>query len=211
MKTRPIALALSALLVAACGADYNAVALTDVCFPPEPGTGGVCQYSATCDATLASTASLDVVVATEAFQLPIEITNQLLASNSSADGRVNVNDAFVQQIEMEYVGAPLAASTIPVQVTVPAAGNSVEVLQLIQASDYATLQSLIPTSASKLQLVVKVRASGILGSQQKFTTAWFQIPVDVFANVYPANPCPTGTLFTGACPAWGQTSVIKCE
>jgi hypothetical protein len=87
----------------------------------------------------------------------------------------------------------------------------VKVLQLIQPSDYAALQSLVPTSASKLQLVVKVRASGIYGSQAKFTTAWFQIPVDVYANVYPANPCPAGTVFAGACPAYGQTSVIKCE
>lgn len=211
MKTRPIVLALPALLAAACGADYNAVALTDVCFPPEPGTGGVCEYSATCDATLASTANLDVAVAQEAFQLPVEFTNQLLNSADTGAGQVNVNDAFVQQIEMEYVGAPLAASTIPVQATVPAGGATVKVLQLIQPSDYPALQSLVPTSASKLQLVIKVRASGVFGSQSKFTTAWFQIPVDVFANVYPANPCPTGTVFTGACPAYGQTAVIKCE
>jgi hypothetical protein len=211
MKTRQIALALPALLAAACSAQYNAVALTNVCFPPEPGTGGVCQYAATCDATLAGTANLDVAVATQAFQLPVEFTNSLQASNDATNGRINVNDAFVEQIEMEYVGAPLAASTIPIQATVKAGGTTVEVLQLIQASDYAALQALIPTSASKLQLVVNVRGSGIYGSQSKFTTAWFQIPVDVFANVYPANPCPTGTTITGACQAYGQTSVIKCE
>ena len=86
-----------------------------------------------------------------------------------------------------------------------------KVLQLIQTADYATLQAQIPTAASSLQLILKVRASGIYGSQNKFTTAWFQIPVDVYSNVYPANPCPAGTTLTGVCPAYGQTSVIKCE
>jgi hypothetical protein len=211
MKTRALALALPALLAAACGADYTAVALTNVCFPPEPGTGGVCQYSATCDAQLADTANLDVAVAYAPFQLPIEFKNQLASSANTSNGTVNVNDAFVQQIEIEYVGAPLAPLTLPVQATVPSAGATVKVLQLIQTADFATLQAQIPTSASSLQLILKVRASGVYASQNKFTTAWFQIPVDVYSNVYPANPCPTGKTLTGVCPAYGQTSVIKCE
>jgi hypothetical protein len=214
MKTHSLALAALAALLASCGGPYNAVSLTNVCFPPTPADGGTCVVSATCDATLASTAELDVAVAPQAFQLSVQFDNQLPSSTDTGNGQVNVNDAFVREVELRYAGANLAPVTLPVQVTVLSGGQSVEVLPLIPTSYYATLAALLPTSASSLQLVISVRATGVYGNAAGFTTAWFQIPVIVYngSGFFPVDPCAAqGKVLTGWCPQPGQTATFKCE
>jgi len=214
MKTHPLALAVLAGLLASCGGAYNAVALTNVCFPPTPGDGGVCVLSSTCEQTLASTPELDVAVAPQAFQLSVQFDNQLPSSTNTANGQVNANDAFVRQTEMSYSGANLAPITTDVQVTVRTGGSTVEVLELVPTSYYAALGALLPTAASSLQLVISVRAKGVYGNGAGFTTAWFQVPVTVYNNsgFFGTDPCiAQGKVLTGWCPQPGQTAVYKCE
>ena len=45
-----------------------------------------------------------------------------------------------------------------------------------------------------------MRAHGVLGSQDAFTTAWFHVPVTVCNDCLAPSPCPTGKTYAAACP-----------
>jgi hypothetical protein len=75
--------------------------------------------------------------------------------------------------------------------------------------------ALLPPGAGTLSLVVKVRGHGVLTSQDSFTTAWFQIPVEVCSGCLDALTCPAGTIMASCPPAPGaqnpgQTASVTC-
>ena len=80
---------------------------------------------------------------------------------------------------MNYSGAAVAPWTDNQSITVPAEGSSGALLRLIPAQYFP---ALVPPGAARLSLVVNVRGHGHLGSQDSFTTAWFQVPVEVCAG-----------------------------
>ncbi len=216
MKIRTLAAAAAALGLSACSAEFSGVGIYAICAPPAPdATTGACLYPATCDAVFAGTPVLDVTTAQLDFRLPVQIDNQLVDNSSTADGRVNTNDAFIQSFEMKYSGATVEPWTVADSVTVPAAGSSGALLRLIPVAYFG---ALVPPGAATLSLVVSVRGHGILGSQDSFTTAWFQVPVEVCAGCLDANFCPSGQVFAGSCPpaapgatSPGQSASILCE
>src|SRR5512137_2354174 len=126
MNTRTLTAALLALGLSACSAPFSGVAINAICYPPTPdATTGVCVYPATCDATLVGNAKLDATTARLDFRLPLQFNNQLESNASTADGRVNTNDAFIQSLEMNYSGgASIASWSVPVAITVPSAGST---------------------------------------------------------------------------------------
>jgi hypothetical protein len=205
MNIRTLAAAVLALGLSACAAEFNGVGIYAICSPPEPdGTTGACLYPATCDATFAGTPVLDVTTAQLDFRLPFQVNNALPDNSSTSDGRINTNDAFIQSLEITYSGATLAPWNVAEALTVPAAGSSGALLRLIPVQYFP---ALVPTGASRLSIVVNVRAKGILASQDSFTTAWFQVPVEVCAGCLSGAFCPAGSVMA-SCPsaALGQTS-----
>ncbi|MGA8893320.1 MAG: hypothetical protein WB493_17300 [Anaeromyxobacteraceae bacterium] len=213
MKTRTLAAAALALGLSACSAEFSPVAIFSICAPPDPDTtNGSCVYPASCDNTLAGNPVLDVGNATVDFRLPVELQNTLKDNSSTLDGRINTNDAFVQSWEMTYSGADLPPWSVAGAVTVPAAGTGSAVLRLIPSSYFT---SILPPGAARLSLIVKVRGHGVLTSQDSFTTAWFQIPVEVCAGCLDALTCPAGTILASCPPAPGaqnpgQTASVAC-
>jgi hypothetical protein len=214
MKTRTLAAAVLALGLSACSAEFSPVAIFSVCAPPDPDTtNGSCTYPATCENTLAGTPVLDVSNATIDFRLPVELQNSLKDNSSNLDGRINTNDAFIQSWEMTYSGVDLAPWSVAGAVTVPAEGTGSAVLRLIPV---AYFNSILPAGASTLSLIVKVRGRGVLTSQDSFTTAWFQVPVEVCAGCLDALTCPAGTILASCPPASpdaqnpGQTASSAC-
>jgi hypothetical protein len=179
MKTRTLA-AVLALGLSACAAEYSAVGIYAICAPPTPDTTtGACVYPATCSATFAGTPLLDTTTALLDFRLPVQMNNSLADNSSTTSGLVNTNDAFVQSFEITYAGAPLEPWNVAAAITIPTAGSSGALLSLIPYQYFAS----IPVSGSSMtQVLVSVRAHGVLGSQSSFTSAWFQIPVNVCAG-----------------------------
>jgi hypothetical protein len=206
MKTRNFAAAILALGLSACSAEYSAVGIQAICAPPAPDpTTGACLYPATCAATFAGTPLLDATTAKLDFRLPFQLNNLLVSNANAADGRVNTNDAFVQSFEMTYPGTTLPTQTITAAVTVPTAGSSGALISLIPVGSFAVIAPPGATATTRIQ--VNVRAHGVLASQDSFTTAWFQVPVDVCSGCLAGSICPPGSILA-TCPstAFGQSS-----
>jgi len=205
MNIRTLAAAVLALGLSACSAEFSAVSVYAICAPPDPDTAsGACLYPATCDATFAGTPVLDVTTAQLDFRLPFQLNNDLVDNSSLIDGRINTNDAFIKNFEITYSGAAVAPWTDTQSITVPAEGSSGALLRLIPVQYFP---SLVPPGAARLSLVVNVRGHGNLASQDSFTTAWFQVPVEVCAGCLAGTICPPGDVLA-TCPATapGQTS-----
>jgi hypothetical protein len=215
MKTRTLSAAALALGLSACAAEFSPVSIFEVCKPPDPDTAnGSCLYPATCDAGLAGTPVLDVTTAQLDFRLPVQIDNSLLDNSLAADGRINTNTAHIQSFEMTYTGAALAPWSVGAATTVPTTGSAGAVLRLIPKEYFA---SLAPPGSATTNVVVNVRAHGVLDSQDSFTTAWFKIPVSVCAGCLASSFTCTAPAVLVTCPPAstvggqpGQTATLGC-
>jgi hypothetical protein len=130
------------------------------------------------------------------------------------DGRINTNNANIQSFEMTYTGAALAPWSAGAAITVPTAGSSGAVLRLIPV---AYFPALAPLGSATTNIVVNVRAHGILTSQDSFTTAWFKIPVAVCAGCLASSFTCTPPAVLVTCPSAaapglppGQTATPAC-
>jgi hypothetical protein len=215
MKIRTLAAAALALGLSACAAQSSAVSIYALCVPPAPDTtSGACLYPATCDATLAGTPKLDARTAKLDFRLPIQLNNLLTDNSSKADGRVNTNDAFVQSLEITYSNAGVSPWNPLVAVTVPTAGSAGTLFPLIRVQDFPALMPSSP--AGTANVVVNVRAHGVLASQDAFTTAWFPIPVEVCDGCLSVGLTCTSPAIPVYCPSSadlgspGQTANAAC-
>ena len=120
MKIRTLAVAALAASLSACSSEFSGINIYETCAPPDPdSTSGQCLYPATCDATLASTPTLDVSTAQLDFRLPVQVNNDLVDNSSPTDGRINTNNATVQSWEITYTGAALAGVNLATFVRVP--------------------------------------------------------------------------------------------
>jgi hypothetical protein len=155
---------------------------------------------------------LDVATAQIDFRLPVQINNTLL--DNSSGGQINTNSAYIQSLEMTYIGTAIQQRTRDLSITVPASGSSGAVLPLIRVQDFP---ALAPPGGATTNIVVNVRAHGILASQDAFTTAWFQVPVSVCAGCLASNFTCTPPAFLVTCPSAatpgvqpGQTATPAC-
>lgn len=212
MTTRALATATATLAIAlaGCPVDFSGVSIAGVCSPPTPdATTLACEYPATCGTYFAGTPVLDAGTAGQAidFRLPVEIDNQLPNNADSASGRVNTNDAQITSFEVMYTGVTLPTWNVPATVTVKAAGTAGALLRLIPVQYFA---SIVPPADTTRQMVVSVRAHGVLTSQDAFTTAWIQVPVEVCNGCLASVTwCPTGKTFAAACPSAPAPSPIQ--
>jgi len=210
MKTRSLILAALALSLGSCSAPYNGVSMFEVCaFPSPDSSTGACLYAATCTNSLAGNSFLDVATAGYDFVLPIQFNNQLASSADSTNGTVDANTAYVQSIEVQYLGANgLQPLTVPVTFTVPSGGSTTGVIPLIPVADFAKLPV---TAGGFTDIVLSLKAKGVCLSQETFTTQTFQVPVTLCSGCLAGNPCPTGKTLQGVCPQLGQTASVSCQ
>jgi hypothetical protein len=213
MKIRTLAATALATALAGCSAEFSGVAIYEICSPPDPeATSGSCLYPATCSAQFGGTPKLDVLTAALPFRLPVQINNTLPDNSDPANGRINTNNAVIETLELTYTGVALDPVTVPTSIRVGTNGSSGALLELIPV---AYFPSLVPAGAATTSLVVNVRGRGVLDSQSSFTTAWFQVPVQICAGCL-AGSCPPGTV-VASCPGTapgatspGQSASVTC-
>lgn len=200
MNARPLA-PLALLLAAGCAVDnFASVQFLEICFPPAP-TSNACIYPAACDATLLGRPFVDVSGAF-ILEVPIELRNQLVPNTDTSTGRVNTSDAHVEKYTISYsmAGVALPGTTVLANDTVPAAGNTVVLVEVLPSATITALATVAPSAPTTL--VAEVVASGRYDNGNSFTTGPYKIAIDVCScgAVPVANLCPTGQTFSSGCP-----------
>jgi hypothetical protein len=205
MQTR-LALLLPLLALAACTADNNAsVKVSAICAPPDDPTN--CVFQSTCDAQTLDRNVLDVALTPaqggNRLWMFVQVDNQLPANGNAGDFRSNTNDAYAQEIEVEYPGTGLPTATAPIlgSAVVPADGAAVISVTPIPESIGNILQTagVVPAGAS-IEGFAKMRLKGVLGDTTKFETGAFQIPIRVCRGcllptiVFPTLTCAAGDV-----------------
>ena len=201
MKTRLAAIALAAVLGALAGAsgctvdNRASIQVRSICAPSAD-----CTFKATCDAQYIGYPTLDQAASASGnLWLFIEVANQLPNTQDLATGRLNTNDAHVDETAIEYEGALAGTSFVGSNIFVPAQGSSIVSVTLSLGSAVAG------TAAAPSEVVAHVRLRGYLDDGTRFETGDFPITVKV---------CDTGCAPTAAaagcdlakpvCPADGQ-------
>jgi hypothetical protein len=198
MKTRR-ALLLPLLAAAACTAQNNAsVKVSAVCLPPDDPTA--CVFQSTCTGQYIGPNEMDVLVTNKLWAI-IQVDNQLPNNENVATGRLNTNDAYVQEAHVEYSGAPLPITTAPIlgSALVPAAGSAVISVLPVPESVGTFLQGIGILPGGQLDVVAKLRLRGVYGDTTKFETGVFEIPLRVCNGCVGALTC-AAPAFPLTCP-----------
>jgi hypothetical protein len=194
MKTRLSALALATLALA-CADNGASLEPYAICAPPDDE----CVFSSECDAQFIGVVALDTAVSSQLW-LFIQVNNQLPNNADLSAGRVNTNDAFVTEYEVEYEGAGGGSSMGRLQSVVPASGSAV-------------ISVFLEPPAVAGVVVAKLRLKGKYTDQSEFETAEFEIPITVCQGCLGFSACPAGETLTSACPPTaGQSPIaVTCE
>ncbi len=201
MNARTLA-PLALLLAAGCGVDNSAsVQFFEICYPPAP-TDGVCIYPATCTNTLLGRPLVDVGAAFT-FETTIQLRNQLPSHADPSTGRVNTSDAHIEKYTVTYgvPGSALPGSASLANDTVPAAGNTVVLVEVLPNVTVTQLAAVAP--AEPTTIVAEVVASGRYDSGDTFETGPYKIALDICSGclgIPVASLCTGTTVFNGGCP-----------
>jgi hypothetical protein len=176
MKTRALLLALPLLAVASCRDNRASVKIQSICAPTSD-----CTFSASCDQVYVGYPTLDTLANPNgSLQLYFELKNDLPNNRDVLAGRLNTNDAHVDETVVEFTGPALAAATLATQHTVPAGGNTVVRIEVIPQvlGARATLQAYAPTAVPR-DLVANLRVRGYYDDGSRFETGEFPVAVRV--------------------------------
>ena len=207
MKSHILALAALAATAAACVQEnHSSVEFRGICANPAPDTStGGCVYDSTCGAYALFTYWYDPSVAAELL-VPIEMFNQLPDNTDLSIGRLNTNDAVIQQWRFEYLlgGFVVLEEAAEDNLVVPAASHTVALVPVIPSSLNALVSGLGAGS-----IVVNIRAAGRYLDERYFETGPFKVPAEFCNGCYtPPITCTTQLL---ACPQTGQTGSYVCQ
>ena len=206
MKTRiPPLLALATALFGCVAENHASPEFMGICTNPAPDASG-CLYSPTCDSYALFTYVYDPAAIPDLL-VPIEMRNQLADNSDPTSGRVNTNDAVIQQFNFEYLigsNTPVLTASENVSVVLPAATTKTALVPVIPASLNATMSAL----PAGTQFVVNVRAAGRYADERYFETGPFRVP----AGLLTYSPPLTCTLpdQLEACPQKGQSGSYAC-
>ncbi len=203
MTTRILPLlALSAALCGCPQENHASLEFFGICSNPAPTATG-CTYSSTCDTYALFTYRYDPTAVADLL-VPIEMSNQLPNNADLSSGRVNTNDAVIQQWRFEYVynGTIFATAAESANFTLPAQQHKVAMVPVVPASLNGLMTGLVGVDFD-----VNVRAAGRYLDETYFETGPFKVPVGV-ATYVPPFTCTTGTL--EGCPQKGQSGSYAC-
>jgi hypothetical protein len=186
MKSTTVALATAIVLGALAGAggcadNRASIQVQAVCVPTDD-----CTFSDTCDAQYIGYPTLDTTTSTSGvLWLILQVENPLPDNSDEEIGRVNTNDAHIDETVIEYEGSigTLGRAAIGSNFYVPASGSAVVSVQ-------------VPLSGASAGVVIaKIRMRGYLDDDSRFETGEFPVAVRICAGC-------VGTLCAGAatCP-----------
>jgi hypothetical protein len=216
MNTRSLAsLAAPALLSLACGqADFATVELFQLCYPPAPDTttGGCKLPSNKCDVIQGGVSVLDVGTAPSLLLL-VQVNNQQPNNADLVNGRVNTNDALIEEYGIRFEGASLAPVVVPAPpVQVPAASSQVAFIPVVPPSAVNQLGNIVPVNGTATVFAF-VKAAGRFQDERTFETGEFEIPVEVCNGCVGVFGCPPSKPDrVGVCLQDGQLpAVVSCQ
>lgn len=193
MKTRAATLVSAALLLGAlagaggCADNRASISVQMICTPTED-----CAFAPTCDTQALGPAVYDRTTAGGALVLFLQVANQLPNNADLATGRVNTNDAHVDEIVTELEGAVAGVVSVGINTYVPAGGTAV-------------VETIIPIPLGlDGEALANVRLRGYYDHGDRFETGEFPVTVLLCSGCLGAT---CGGL--GACPQEGQYPV-KC-
>jgi hypothetical protein len=200
VKTRALILALPLVAVAACRDNHASVNVQAICAVPDS-----CKFSAgTCDAVFIGYPTIDVGI-TDSLMLFIQVGNQLPDITNLANGKVNTNDAHVDQTVVDFEGPALPQAVLQTNMRIPTNGTTVIGVEVIPAiiNPTAALQAYAPAGLPARDMVANLRLRGYYDDGTRFETGQFPIGVRVCQGAGCATlVCPAGKLY---CPAPGQS------
>jgi hypothetical protein len=202
MKTRALILALPLVAVAACRDNRASVAVQAICAVPD-----TCKFSAgACDAVYIGYPTIDASI-TDSLMLFIQVANQLPDVTNLSSGKVNTNDAHVDQTVVDFEGPALPQAVLQTNMHIPTNGTTVIGVEVIPAilNGAAALRAYAPSGLPERDMVANLRLRGYFDDGSRFETGQFPIGIRVCQSSTTTScgtvVCPAGT---GYCPAPGQ-------
>ena len=186
MKTRLAGAPFLALALAAglggCASDRSTVQLQALCYPTSD-----CTFADTCDTVYGGYAGISGAGTLVLF---IQVSNNLPNNRNIQIGRLNTNDAHIDEIQISYSGAQTNTQTTGGNSYVPAGGSTVVPL------------ALGITGAG--EILANVRMRGYYDDGRSFETGDF--PISIWAA---AGVCGTTTCTTFTCPPGASLKVAE--
>src|SRR5512143_2713466 len=181
MKTRLAALATAAALGALAGAggcvdNRASIQLQAICAPP-----ATCTFTEKCDAQYIGYPALDKGASpNDTLWLTLQVANQLPNNQNLDTGRLNTNNAHVDEVAIEFEGGLTGTQTTGSNYEIPAEGTSVISTQLDLAA------------AAAGEVLARIRARGYLDDGTRFETGEFPVTVIVCASGCAPAACGGG-------------------
>jgi hypothetical protein len=195
-----LAVALAAAATS-CSVKAPSVAFSAICAPPDAGN---CTFASTCDAQSIGPPTMDVAHTSQLW-LTVEVHNQAVDNTDETIGRVNTQDAYLQEVDVSYSGAlAIPASASRMQEMVPAGGTAV--LSVFAIPTSAGLTGASVGAGSTVGVIAKVKGKGIFGDGTSFETPDFEVPVDVCNGCIGQPVCAAGTTLV-VCPPSDRSPV----
>ena len=204
MKTRFLTLASAALLGALAGAsgctveNRASVQTQAICMPPT-----TCTFSETCDTQYIGYMTLDQGASpNDVLWLTLQVANNLPNNEDLSVGRVNTNDAHIDETVIEYEGAMGGEQSVGSNFIVPAAGTAVVSAKLGLAAAVAG------------EVVAHLRFRGYFDDGTRFEAGDFPITVTVCASGCAPSEADVGCdPLKGTCPpdSGGQRPFVCVE
>lgn len=199
MKTRALRLALPLLALLSCRDNRASIQIQAICAPTKD-----CKFGGTCDAQYINYPVVDSTGPGE-LHLLIQVENQLQDNTDKLSGKLNTNDAYLDQAVVDYdgIGLPRDVYDLP-SYRIPANGSSVVSLWPVRgsAAGRAALAAYGPSPSGRT-FVANLRLRGRLDDGSRFETGQFSIGVNACTGCLPADPCPG----MNACPTVGMEPV----
>jgi hypothetical protein len=185
------------------------IEFANLCFPQPATAANTCPASSNTCTTIVGEGRLfvDIGVVGELIQ-QIQINNQLPDNADATTGRVNTNDALIEEFRFTYstAGASIPSTSSPQTVLVPAANSQSPFVIVMPPGIIAVLSAL----STPREVVVNVSAAGHLKDGSTFVAGPYPIPVDVCSGCAGVTTCPQAGQLPTYCPQFGQTASVAC-
>jgi hypothetical protein len=176
MKTRALILALPLVALAACRDNRASVQIQSICAPTKD-----CTFTGSCDAVYVGYPTLDVGTnAAGSMQLYFQVDNQLPDNTNLPNGRVNTNNAHVDQTVVDFEGPAISQAVLQTNHTVPAGGSTVFRIEVIPAilNARAALQAYAGLGPAR-DMLANLRLRGYYDDGTRFETGEFPVAIRV--------------------------------
>lgn len=194
-----LALLLPLLALAGCTRDNGAsIQIQGICGPTT-----ACRFSGKCDAYVAINPALDTSL-TDYMTLFFELENQLPDNSNKETGKLNTNDASIDEAVVKYSGLVAGSQTIGLSERLKASSTGVFGFEVVPASVGAALPAAPPAYPQVAVMNVTVRLRGHLDDGSRFETAEFPFTIDVTGGANAYMIPTTAVACPGACPQLGQ-------